>query len=78
MSAMRESCSNSEKRSPCACMEVKSESVRKYTDAVVVFQYPEFSCNEEVNERRRKEGRIPDGFVCRQLVDERTVHRYCD
>ena len=78
LTAVRESCSNANKLSPCACMEVMSGEIRHEKSnggRVVALQYPEFSCDEEANDLRKKMGKIPGGFVCKQMMRKRTIHR---
>ena len=75
VTAMRESCSNTNK--PCACVEnMMGEMLRKsHGGGLVAIQYPEFSCDKKLNDMRRDEGRIPIGYECTQMTNERTIRR---
>ena len=76
ISGIRESCNNINTLSPCSCSEVQKSEVRSGRDGKdVVLAYTDFVCNNALNDRKMKNGRIPTGFTCMQLSSRRTLYR---
>ena len=60
---------------PCACQPTLT-ATKVHTDGKVVkVMFPEFKCEETINEKRKDEGRIDPGYKCTQLSKSRVLYR---
>ena len=64
-------------RAPCQVREILTN--RKVydqdSDKMIIVEFPEYVCDEAENQRRKKAGRIPTGFICEQLWAEEILFR---
>ena len=60
---------------PCSCSPILTTTKIHDHGKVVLVQFPEYLCNEEINRKRRIDGLFRNRYECLQLRGKRVLYR---
>lgn len=72
---MEKMCNKAGHYTPCACAPTLTTTEVHMEGKIIIVNFPEFECQQSINDKRKLKGRIPVDYKCAQLTMKRTLYR---